>query len=72
LTGKVLAQWKISDALSNADLNSGDRIEPTEDGKSRRISPPKVYAWDPCWLNAQNTSSPAPSTDDISESINSR
>jgi TolB protein len=86
LSGKVLAQWKISDALSNADLNSGDRIEPTADGKSllfdadlneegaikawegpppaiflfdissgksRRISPPKVYAWDPCWLNAQ-------------------
>jgi TolB protein len=86
LTGKVLAQWKISDALPQADMNSNDRIEPSDDGKSllvdadldeeghikawdgpppavflfdissgkaRRISPAKVYAWDPCWLSAQ-------------------
>ncbi|MBV8353143.1 MAG: PD40 domain-containing protein [Verrucomicrobia bacterium] len=32
LTGKVLSQWKISEALSNADMNSGDRIEPSSDG----------------------------------------
>jgi TolB protein len=85
-TGKILAQWKVSDALPKADMNSNDRIQPSEDGqsllvdadldeeghlkawegpppavfrldlrsgKARRISPAKVYAWDPCWLNAQ-------------------
>ncbi|HEX4201798.1 MAG TPA: hypothetical protein VHY59_09795 [Chthoniobacterales bacterium] len=84
LAGKVLAQWKISDALTGADMNSNNRIEPAIDGKSflvdadlneegdikswdgpppavflfdtttgkaRRVS--KVYAWDPCWLDAQ-------------------
>jgi TolB protein len=34
LNGKVLAQWKISDALPNADMNSNDRIVLSEDGKS--------------------------------------
>lgn len=86
LTGKVLAQWKVSDAFSNADMNSNDRLEPASDGKSflvdadlseegnikswegpppaiflfdtstgkaRRVSPAKVYAWDPCWLDAK-------------------
>jgi TolB protein len=86
LAGKVLAQWKISEALANADMNSNNRIEPASDGKSvlvdadlneeghikswdgpppavflfdvatgkaRRVSPAKVYAWDPCWLNAE-------------------
>jgi TolB protein len=86
LTGKTLAQWKISDALPNADLNSNNRIVPSNDGKTflidvgldeegkikswagpppavflfdigsgkaHRVSPPKVYAWDPSWLNAQ-------------------
>ncbi len=86
LNGKQLAQWKISDALPNADMNSNDRIVRSEDGKSflvdadlneegqikswegpppavflcdistgkaNRISPAKVYAWDPFWLNAQ-------------------
>jgi TolB protein len=86
MAGKVLAQWKISDALANADMNSNNRIEPATDGKSflvdadlnqeghikswdgpppavflfdviagkaHRVSPAKVYAWDPCWLNAQ-------------------
>ena len=85
LSGKALAQWKISDALPNADMNSNDRIVRSDDGKSflvdadlneegqikswegpppavflfdmssgkgHRISPAKVYAWDPCWLNA--------------------
>jgi TolB protein len=32
LTGKVLSQWKISEALPNADMNSNDRIEPSSDG----------------------------------------
>ncbi|MBV9877874.1 MAG: PD40 domain-containing protein [Verrucomicrobia bacterium] len=87
LTGKALAQWKISDALPNADMNSNDRIVRSEDGKSflvdadlneegrikswegpppavflfdigtgkaLRISPAKVYAWAPCWLDAEN------------------
>ena len=31
LTGKVLTQWKISDALPNADMNSNNRIEPAAD-----------------------------------------
>jgi TolB protein len=86
LNGKVLVQWKISEALPNADMNSNDRIVGSEDGKSflvdadlneegqikswegpppavflfdistgkaNRISPAKVYAWDPFWLNAQ-------------------
>ncbi|HEX6566148.1 MAG TPA: hypothetical protein VF020_17790 [Chthoniobacterales bacterium] len=86
LTGNTLAQWKISDALPNADMNSNDRIVRSEDGKSflvdadlneegpikswegpppavflfdisigkaRRISPAKVYAWSPFWLNAK-------------------
>jgi TolB protein len=86
LNGKVSKQWKIAEALSEADLNSNDRFDPAEDGKSllldadlneeghikawegpppaiflfdintgksKRISPPKVYAWDPCWLNAE-------------------
>jgi TolB protein len=86
LNGKVLAQWKISEALPNADMNSNDRIVGSEDGKSflvdadlneegqikswegpppavflfdigtgkaNRISPAKVYAWDPFWLNAR-------------------
>jgi TolB protein len=87
LNGKTLAQWKISDALPNADMNSGNRIRPSADGKSflvdadlgeegqikswhgpppavflfdlssgkaHRISPPKVYAWDPFWLNSED------------------
>jgi TolB protein len=33
LTGKVLAQWKISDALSNANMNSNNRIEPAANGQ---------------------------------------
>ncbi|MBV8213496.1 MAG: PD40 domain-containing protein [Verrucomicrobia bacterium] len=86
LDGKTLAQWKISGALSNADMNSSDRIVPSDDGKTflvdadlneegnikswegpppavflfdvsagkgRQVSPSKVYAWDPCWLNPQ-------------------
>lgn len=86
LNGKVLVQWKISEALPKADMNSNDRIVASEDGKSflvdadlneegqikswegpppavflfdlstgkaNRISPAKVYAWDPFWLNAQ-------------------
>jgi TolB protein len=86
LNGKALAQWKISDALPNADMNSNNRIVCSDDGKSflvdadldeegqikswegpppavflfdistgkaHRISPAKVYAWDPFWLNAQ-------------------
>ena len=86
LNGKALTQWRIAEALSEADLNSNDRFEPAEDGKSllldadldeeghlkawegpppalflfdintgksKRISPPKVYAWDPCWLSAE-------------------
>jgi TolB protein len=85
LTGKALAQWKISDALPNADMNSNDRIVRSDDGKSflvdadlneegqikswegpppavflfdistgkaHRVSPAKVYAWDPFWLDA--------------------
>jgi TolB protein len=85
LTGKALAQWKISDALPNADMNSNDRIVRSDDGKSflvdadlneegqikswegpppavflfdistgkaHRVSPAKVYAWDPFWLGA--------------------
>jgi TolB protein len=86
LDGKTVAQWKISEALPNADMNSNNRIVPSVDGKTflvdadlneegnikswegpppavflfdinagkaRRISPGKVYAWDPYWLNAQ-------------------
>jgi TolB protein len=86
LTGKTLAQWKISDALPNADMNSNNRIVPSDDGKTflvdadldeegqikswdgpppaaflfdigsgkaHRVSPAKVYAWDPYWLNAR-------------------
>jgi TolB protein len=86
LTGKTLAQWKISDALPNADMNSNNRIVPSDDGKTflvdadldeegqikswdgpppgvflfdiesgkaHRVSPAKVYAWDPSWLSAQ-------------------
>jgi TolB protein len=34
LTGKALAQWKISDALPNTDMNSNDRIVRSDDGKS--------------------------------------
>jgi TolB protein len=34
LNGKTLAQWKISDALPNADMNSNNRIEPSTDGKT--------------------------------------
>jgi TolB protein len=85
LSGKTLAQWKISDALPNADMNSNDRIVRSDDGKSflvdadlneegqikswegpppavflfdistgkaHRVSPAKVYAWDPFWLDA--------------------
>jgi TolB protein len=85
LSGKALAQWKISDALPNADMNSNDRIVRSDDGKSflvdadlneegqikswegpppavflfdistgkaHRVSPAKVYAWDPFWLDA--------------------
>jgi TolB protein len=85
LRGEALAQWKISDALPNADMNSNDRIVRSDDGKSflvdadlneegpikswegpppaiflfdisagkaRRISPAKVYAWDPFWIDA--------------------
>ncbi len=33
LTGKVLSQWKISEALLNAGMNSGDRIDPAADGQ---------------------------------------
>jgi hypothetical protein len=33
LTGKVLSRWKISDALSKADMNSNNRIEPATDGQ---------------------------------------
>jgi TolB protein len=86
LSGNTLAQWKISDALPNADMNSNDRIAPADDGKSflvdadldhegsikswdgpppavfhfqlsagkaARVTPANVYAWNPCWLNAQ-------------------
>jgi TolB protein len=86
LSGKALAQWKISDALPNADMNSNDRIVRSDDGKSflvdadlneegqikswegpppavflfdissgkaQRVSPAKVYAWDPFWLNSK-------------------
>jgi TolB protein len=86
LSGKALAQWKISDALPNADMNSNDRIVRSDDGKSflvdadlneegqikswegpppavflfdistgkaHRVSPAKVYAWDPFWLNSK-------------------
>jgi TolB protein len=86
LTGKALAQWKISDALPNTDMNSNDRIVRSDDGKSflvdadlneegqikswegpppavflfdistgkaHRVSPAKVYAWDPFWLNSK-------------------
>jgi TolB protein len=86
LTGKTLAQWKNSDALPNADMNSNNRIVPSGDGKTflvdadldeegqikswegpppavflfdigtgkaHQVSPAKVYAWDPYWLNAQ-------------------
>jgi TolB protein len=86
LTGKTLAQWQISDALANADMNSNNRIVPSDDGKTflvdadldeegqikswegpppgvflfdigtgkaHRVSPAKVYAWDPYWINAQ-------------------
>lgn len=85
LSGKTLAQWKISDALPNADMNSNDRIVRSDDGKTflvdadlneeghikswegpppavflfdissgkaQRVSPAKVYAWDPFWLDA--------------------
>jgi TolB protein len=85
LNGKALAQWKISDALPNADMNSNDRMARSDDGKSflvdadlneegqikswegpppavflfdistgkaHKISPAKVYAWDPFWLDA--------------------
>jgi TolB protein len=85
LSGQPLAQWKISDALPNADMNSNDRIVRSDDGKSflvdadlneegqikswegppsaiflfdistgkaHRVSPAKVYAWDPFWLGA--------------------
>jgi len=34
LNGNTLAQWKISEALPNADMNSGNRIEPSDDGKT--------------------------------------
>ena len=86
LTGKVLAEWRIAQALDTADLNSSDRFEPSADGKyllldadsdeegsiktwegpppaiflfdistgkSKQISPPKIYAWEPCWLSAE-------------------
>jgi TolB protein len=86
LNGKMVAQWKVSGALPNADMNSNNRIVPSDDGKTflvdadlneegqikswegpppavflfdlgtgkaHRVSPAKVYAWDPCWLNAQ-------------------
>ena len=86
LSGKTLAQWKISDALPNADMNSNDRIVRSDDGKTflvdadlneegqikswegpppavflfdissgkaHRVSPAKVYAWDPFWLNSK-------------------
>jgi TolB protein len=86
LSGKALAQWKISDALPNADVNSNDRIVRSDDGKSflvdadlneegqikswegpppavflfdistgkaHRVSPAKVYAWDPFWLDGE-------------------
>jgi TolB protein len=86
LNGNTLGQWKISDALPNADMNSNNRIEPSADGKTflvdadlnqegnikswegpppavflfdissgeaQRISPAKLYAWDPYWLNAK-------------------
>ncbi len=105
LAGKALAQWKISDALANADMNSNNRIEPASDGKSflvdadlneeghikswdgpppavflfdvatgkaRRVSPAKVYAWDPYCSTPRNTSSPALSMAGISEFIRRR
>jgi Tol biopolymer transport system component len=31
LSGKVLIQWKISESLLNADMNSNNRIEPAAD-----------------------------------------
>jgi TolB protein len=31
LSGKVLVQWKISESLLNADMNSNNRIEPAAD-----------------------------------------
>jgi TolB protein len=34
LAGKTLAQWKIADVLLKADMNSNDRIRPSDDGKS--------------------------------------
>jgi hypothetical protein len=50
--------------LVDADLNEEGQIKSwegppsavflfdTSTGKARRISPAKVYAWDPCWLDA--------------------
>jgi TolB protein len=34
LDGKTVAQWKISEALPNADMSSNNRIVPSDDGKT--------------------------------------
>lgn len=51
LSGKLLGQWKISEALPNADMSSGSRIEPSGDGKSLLVEADlneegNVKSWD--------------------------